>query len=390
MVILEKPYVSPYLARTLLDARAPVLDTPMARQALGPSAPLLSAEAFARKADGAGARLYSNSENAIGRLEGLGLDEAARATGLLKDKAAFRRLLAPSRPDYFFREAAYAELTDLDPAELHFPLVVKPSVGFFSLGVHVVERAEDWPETVAAIGRERAAMRAQYPEAVLDADRYILEARIDGPELAVDAYFDSEGAPVIVNILAHMFAGPEDVSDRVYVTSRTVMETWLAPVRVFLQDLGARAGLKDFPVHAELRADPELGLTPIEVNPLRFAGWCCTDVAEHAWGLNPYRVFLQGQRPDWGQVLDAARERAGDAVTAIVVADLPPDLDRERITGVDYDRFAAAFSDLLELRRMDYTAYSVMAFAFVQVPEGELGELEAMLGQDMRKYLHIE
>ena len=57
----------------------------------------------------------------------------------------------------------------------------------------------------------------------------------------------------------------------------------------------------------ELRRDASGRIRPIEFNPLRFAGWCCTDVSLFAWGFHTYGCFLEGARPDWDRVL-AGRE----------------------------------------------------------------------------------
>ncbi len=73
----------------------------------------------------------------------------------------------------------------------------------------------------------------------------------------------------------------------------------------------------------------------------------------------------------------------------MVVADIAPDVDRSRITGVDYESFGARFPGLLELRPVDYSAYSVFAFAFVETRQGEMAELEAMLGADLRAFLRM-
>ena len=68
--------------------------------------------------------------------------------------------------------------------------MVKPAVGFFSMGVHVVDSAEAWPGVVDEIEREVKAFAAIYPDQVLGLDRFVVEEVIEGEEFAVDAYFD--------------------------------------------------------------------------------------------------------------------------------------------------------------------------------------------------------
>jgi len=386
--ILEAPYVSDALAEAAATLGLPVLDTPAARAALASRGVTLLGDAEFAEAyrSTPGARLYANSENAIGwvaeHLADTGLPAAIEA---FKDKYAFRRMLEDLHPEVGFAGCTLAELREFDPTSIAAPFVVKPAVGFFSMGVHVVEDPAQWAEVVARIQHEAGALARIYPDAVLGLDRFVIEQVIEGDEYAVDAYFDSDGEPVIVNVLGHLFASASDVSDRVYITDTELVGRWREPFAEYLREVGRRADLRDFPVHAELRVDSVGRIAPIEVNPMRFAGWCVTDIARHAYGIDPYRAYLLDEAPDWAAI---SSECAG-TVTAAVIADLPSTLDRSTIASVDYEAFSTNFSDLRELRRVDYVTYPVFAFAFVQVPAGELGELQAMLGADMTRYLQL-
>ena len=388
MFILEEPYVSDLLATTVAELGLPVLDTPMARRRLrGPLAvPLCADDVFAAAASRAGARLYSNSENAIGWIaEHLARSDLPRKIGLFKDKIAFRELVADLYPDYRFFGLPLRGLRTFDPSRLRAPFIVKPAVGFFSLGVHVVESAAAWPAVVALIEREVEAFAAMYPDVVLGLDRFVVEEVIEGEELAVDAYFDADGAPVIIDIYAHLFVSADDVSDRVYLTSAETVARLGPPAVQFLAELGRRARLADFPVHAELRIDDAGRVAPIEVNPMRFGGWCATDLAHFAYGVNPYRCYLLGERPDWTRI---AAETAG-RTTALIVSDLPSSVALATIDAVDYERFAARFSRVLELRPTAFNRYPVFAFTFVDVPSNDLSELHAVLGADLREYVRM-
>jgi len=253
------------------------------------------------------------------------------------------------------------------------------------LAVHVVASADAWPSVVAEIEREVQAFASLYPEQVLRLDRFVVEEVIEGEEFAVDAYFDADGAPVLIDIYAHLFVSADDVSDRVYLTSAETVARLGPPALEFLAEVGRRAGLSDFPVHAELRIDDAGRVAPIEVNPMRFGGWCAADLAHFAYGVNPYRCYLLGKRPDWARI---AVETAG-RTTALIVSDLPSSVDLAAIDAVDYERFAARFSRVLELRPMDFNRYPVFAFTFVAVPSDDLSELHAVLGADLREYLQM-
>ncbi|EPY03461.1 ATP-grasp domain-containing protein [Magnetospirillum fulvum] len=386
MFILEEPYVSDLLVATIGALGLPVLDTPIARRRLTGRAESLIVDAatFAAAAAKPGARLYANSENAIGWIaEHLSDTDRPRMIELFKDKVAFRELVADLYPGYRFAACSLAELRGFDPNTIPFPFVIKPAVGFFSMGVHVVESVEAWRKAIDAIEHEASQFATLYPQQVLGLDRFIIEEVIPGEEFAIDAYYDTTGTPVLVNAYTHLFASANDVSDRVYYTNAETVARLGAPALDFLAEVGRRARITDFPVHVEMRIDAAGNAAPIEVNPMRFGGWCATDLASFAYGINPYRCYLRGETIDWSSIAAATTGRT----TAIVVSDLPNSVDLARIQSVDYDGFAARFSRVLELRPTDFNRYPVFAFTFVAVPSNDLGELQAVLGADLRTHL---
>ena len=388
MFILEEPYVSDLLVSTVCELGLPVLRTPMAERRLpGRLAALLCDDAaFSAAARRPGARLYSNSENAIGWIAAhLAGSDLPRKIALFKDKVAFRDLVTDLYPDYRYAGVPAEGLRAFDATRLRAPFIVKPAVGFFSLGVHVVESAVAWPAVVDEIEREVRALGHLYPEQVLDLDHFVVEEVIQGEEFAVDAYYDADGEPVLVNVYAHLFSSADDVSDRVYFTNAETVARLRPPAEEFLAEIGRRAGLADFPVHTELRIDAAGHVAPIEVNPMRFGGWCATDLAHFAYGIDPYRCYLLGERPDWTRI---AAETAG-RTTALIVSDLPTAVDLAAIESVDYEGFAGRFSTVLELRPTDFNRYPVFAFTFAEVPSDDLSELHAVLGADLREHLRM-
>ena len=54
---------------------------------------------------------------------------------------------------------------------------------------------------VAEIEREVEQFAAIYPDQVLGLDRFVVEEVIQGEEFAVDAYFDADGTPVLVDVV---------------------------------------------------------------------------------------------------------------------------------------------------------------------------------------------
>ena len=389
MVILEKPYVSEFLKSTLLELDCTVLDNESARECFVGSGRLLMAEEEAVRSYQQSPKqpVYSNSENAIdwidNHLDGAGLPEKIRQ---FKDKAAFRDLVQDLYPDFDYRTVAFEELDQVDVDSLPMPCVVKPCVGFFSLGVHMVESWEGWSEAVSAIRNEVEHIGAMYPEKVLELDSFIIEACVEGEEFAVDAYYDENGKPVIINILGHLFASSDDVSDRCYITSTEIVRTHHDDFHALLLAIGQRAALRNFPIHIEVRKDALGRVGVIEVNPMRFAGWCVTDLAYYAYGINPYRCFLKGERPDWEEI----EQRCDGKVYSMVLGDIDSSVDRGRIQSVDYDAFLSRFSKPLELRKIDFKKHPVFAFAFVEVDANQLGELEQVLHADFSIFFEMK
>ena len=388
MFILEKPYVSELLKETLTELKKPVLENNVAYQALqNTSIKLTNTKEFIEAYnEDIPQPLYSNSENAIDWIDNnLNSGDLPQKIRLFKDKSKFRDLVKSMYPDFFYRTVKFEELDTIKAEELPIPCVVKPSVGFFSLGVHMIESVEGWLKAVQAIQSEVDDIRTMYPAKVLELDNFIIEQCIEGEEFAVDAYYDAEGNPVIINILGHLFASSDDVSDRCYITSTGIITKHHDEFLDLLQEIGKRAELKNFPIHIEVRTDVRGNLGVIEVNPMRFAGWCVTDLAYYAYGINPYKYFMEGIKPDWDKISGCCDGK----VFAMVIGEIDSAVDRDKISSVDYDGFKANFSKPLELREIDYKEHPVFAFIFAEVAADNMDELKKMLHADFTKYLNF-
>ena len=187
------------------------------------------------------------------------------------------------------------------------------------------------PEGIKA---EVEEIRELYPAQVLDVENFIIEGNIEGEEFAVDAYFNSKGKPVVLNIFKHIFSSENDVSDRVYFTSKTVMETYREAVEDLLKEIGKLVGLRNFPLHIELRIGEDRRVQPIELNPMRFAGWCTTDIAYFAYGINTYRYFLEQLEPEWDKIL---ADKEGKNF-CLVMLNRPADLNLKEVKAFDYEK----------------------------------------------------
>ncbi|XPV76428.1 MAG: ATP-grasp domain-containing protein [Desulfovibrio sp.] len=393
MFILDKPFVSRQLVESAKNMCLPVLDTSVSRDLCGAHecelqylADDIFVEQFKNK-EGAARRLYCNSENSLAWIaDKLGDTELPAMVEACKNKVRFRELLQDVYPDFYFREILLDELKDVDPAELKYPFVIKPSVGFFSIGVHIVQSEDQWAGVRDALLRDAAAMNDEYPEEVVGSGSFIVEQIAEGTEYAMDAYYDENGEPVILNILKHDFASGDDVSDRLYYTSTEVMRENMEIFKTLLTQFGERAGLKNFPVHVEARVDENNYVVPIEANPMRFAGWCVTDLAGHAWGIDVYNHYLENIRPDWDELL---KDKDG-LLFAMMIGDLPADVRGKDVAKVDYAAFSARYEKVLELREINWQEYPVFAFVFTETRETHRKELDDMLRIDMNQFLELK
>ncbi len=389
MFILEKPYVSDLLKKTLIELNAKVLSNETAQTALLDSPLSLESEQDFIDSYKSNPKqpVYSNSENAIDWIDNnLTFNGLPQKIRLFKDKAAFRDLVKDLYPNFFYKTVAFEDIDSVNPADLPIPCVIKPSVGFFSLGVHMVESIKGWHDAVAKIKSEVEHIKTMYPAKVLELDMFIIEQCIEGEEFAVDAYFDGEGKPVILNIFGHLFASSDDVGDRVYITSTEIIKKWHDKFEALLAEIGKRTELKNFPLHIEIRGDEKGNLGIIEVNPMRFAGWCVTDLAYFAYEINPYKYFMQGLTPDWNEIF----EKNKDKVYAMIIADVDSSIDRTKIKKIDYEAFNSYFTKPLELRKIDYKIFPVFAFMFAEVEKDNMAELKNVLHADFSKYLVFE
>jgi len=157
MVILDFPYVSDYLQKTLIEANIPVIKTDSAVELnLSEKLNWISEEdAIEVFKNDPKLPLYTNSENAISWInKNLGFTEIPKKINLFKDKVRFRKLIKPLFPDYYFKEILLDDIEKLNKENLPYPLILKPAVGFFSLGVYKINTSDDWGKVLSRINNE--------------------------------------------------------------------------------------------------------------------------------------------------------------------------------------------------------------------------------------------
>ena len=390
MLLIDKPFASDFLIKTIKENNFPIIITEVSKSMISDESLnwISEKEAIERYKKEADLLLYSNSENAISWIEkNLSFSKLPSQIQLFKNKILFRELLKDAFPNYFFKGVQLSELSKIETATLKFPLILKPAVGFFSLAVHKVDNALEWQTVLANIEQEIESFKGMYPKEVVDVSDFIIEQYIEGEEYAVDCYFNKNGDPVVLNVMHHIFSSDKDVSDRVYSTSKEIIEKHKLKIEAFLKIVGEKAQLKNFPMHVEIRVDSNNTIIPIEINPLRFGGWCTTgDMSYFAYGFNSYEQFLYQKAPNW----NANFETRKDTLYSLIVLDNNSGINEKDIASFDYELLLKDFKKPLNLREVDFRKYAVFGFLFIETSKENKDEINTILASNLRKYITVK
>ena len=385
MFIIDKPYVSDLFKDTIIRNSYKLLKNEFAINDGHFSGDLMCDTQQMIKEFEAKELLYLNSENSIEWIAtNLANTSLPQYINVFKNKALFRDMIRKMYPDFYYQLLDLSELSNFDANSIRKPFIVKPAVGFLSLGVYTIYSNDDWANAVKAIEKEMIEVKNMFPKEVLNTSKFIIEEYIEGTEYAFDAYYDSEGNPVIVNILKHLFASAEDVSDRLYITSKSIINEFKDRFQSFLEAMGQILQIKNIPIHVEVRVNGD-SIVPIEVNPMRFAGLCTTDIAYYAYGVNPYEYFIERKKPDWESILKGKEGKT----YSIVILDKPRGIDANDIKDFDFDGVLKGFEKPLEIRRMDIKRYPVFGFVFAETRDENFAELESILKNDLTEFIKL-
>jgi len=385
MFILENPYVSKLMLETLQKNQFKVLANHIAKSFSAKyNLNLITPESMIEKpVTDKDFKVYSNSENSVNFI----LDNAPKSNladyiRVCKNKAEFRRRLKPVYPDFFFKEISVNELDTVDISDFPQQFIIKPSVGFLSMGVHKVTSHSQWKSTVSELKSEIKTFAQHFPKGVLDSSSFIAEEIIEGDEFAVDAYYDEHGKPVILNIFQHPFVSKEDVSDRVYISSAEIIRNNLKQFDTILEKIGKTLQMKNFPIHIEMiRQKSTADVIPVEINPMRFAGWCTTDLAYYAYGINIYEYFENNLKPDWNEIL----KDKNDKIFYFAMAEKSPDLKSTEIS-FNYKALEGFFSKTLDFRKIDYLQKPLFAIIFGETRSAK--EITDILKLDIKTFIN--
>lgn len=385
MFILDKPYVSEFLEKTLEKNKFPVLNTAAVKELVSNTGInyIDEEKAVKKLRNYKNPVLYTNSENSIEWIsKNLCFTDLPDKIALCKDKIKFRKIISKIYPDFYFKEVSFEDIKRIKPQDLKFPLVLKPAVGFLSFGVYMIYNDSEWNSTISILEEDIKKFKTIYPLNVVNTSTFIIEEMVLGEEFAVDAYYNEKGEAVILNIYKHPFCSEKDVSDRVYFTSKAIIEKYLKEFEQLLQKIGNAVDLKNFPVHIELRVNKE-NIIPIELNPMRFAGWCMTDIAYYAWGINVYEEYLHQTKPNWQNIL----ENSDENLYYVMFSDVSKDIKKEDIKSIDYDGLVRNIETPLEIRKIDYKIHPIYSIIFAKTPDEK--EITKILNIDVYKYINV-
>ena len=385
MFLIDKPFVSDFLIKTIKDNNYKIIATKVAKELVKDDslAWIAEEEAIALLKNNPEISLYSNSENALAWIDqNYGESELSSQLQVLKNKVKFRELIKELFPDFYFKQISIEEIQRWSDDEIQFPFVIKPAVGFFSIGVHIVENEKDWIKAKSELQPDK--LKSIFPENVLNTSTFIIEEFIRGEEYAIDYYYDNNGDAVLLNVLHHLFSSGTDTSDRVYSTSKAIIEKYKIDLEYFLSKIGKELHLKNFPAHAEVRIDENGKIIPIEVNPLRFGGFCTTaDLLGVTLGFNEYKCFCENKKPDWNTIFKGKENKT----LSVIILDNNSGIIPSDILRFNYSDLAKDFEKPVLIRELDINNYPVFGFAFIESTASNKKELNDILTSDLRKYI---
>ena len=298
MIILEKPFISETLLSLLEAEKISVLKNDVSEEYSAKYNLYLIDDEEAREACRRGERVYTISENALSWIFENHPDENLKESiRIIKDKSKFRDVCKKLYPDFYYKKINIKDLRDVDADSLPYPIVLKPAIGFLSIGVYTIENKEDWEKSLAEIYTNFDAKSSAFPVSVIEKTSFIIEEYIKGDEFAVDAYYDTMGEPVVLNIYKHPFVSEKDVSDRLYISSKSIYDKYLESFLTFLREINTVLKFKNFPFHIEFRISDRIN--PIEMNAMRFAGLCVNELSCHMYGYHSVKSYLDDLHPDY-------------------------------------------------------------------------------------------
>ncbi len=373
MFFLDTKYISPLLHETLLKNQFSLYDFRHQQFLRGEGQPLTK-------------RVMMNSENAFQTFETAyeeTFPQLVHTAKIFKDKIAFRKKLSAHYPHFYFQEVTLHTLQTMEYEALPYPLIVKPAKGYSSVGVFLLANATQFKETIAELYTTMANTVMPHDLPALAERAFLLESYISGQEYAIDMYFNEQAEPVILNLFTRTFKDANDMSDRVYYTSKETLQKALMPITTYLKTLQGVFDIPAMPLHIELRMDEDGTIIPIEINPLRFAGEGTTDLGFYAYDICSYDYFIEQKQPDWATII----EQMDEQLYAFTCASLDVTLQEDEIVAIDHERLKRQFYTVLNYRELPVMSHETFAVIFYKC--AHVDDFTPILQLDFTDYLYI-
>ncbi|MFD4820053.1 ATP-grasp domain-containing protein [Peribacillus butanolivorans] len=384
MIILNEPIVSPILLKVLEKQQIPVLEHGRWRNTLSSEKLNIQKDTEFFKSMEMGKRILTNSENGITLLGHFQPNSHEYIwSKLLKDKSQVRNLTKSLYPDFYFQETDLSIISDMDKKQIPFPVVIKPNIGYSSVGVHKVKNEQDWDIAVSHLKEDLLHSDGLYDSTVVGSQTVLIEEWIQGEEYAIDGYFNQDGEPIILNAFKRLFKDDYDTSDRIYYTSKIAVNEIYDDALQFMKKVQTVLPLRNYPVHFEIRKKGDR-VIPIEINPLRFAGAGTTDLGYHAYGMNMYEHYFLGTKPDWNRIL----EEMDDNIYSFFFAEVPLELNLEDVERINHIGLQNEFEHILEYRQLPFQNDRSMAIIFYR--SEDLNKNLKLLHLDLFPFLTIK
>ncbi len=224
--------------------------------------------------------------------------ERVKAIALLKDKYAFRKILAAIYPNFQYQCIQTHQIPDLQITQKS---VIKPVKGVFGTAVKIIDRDTDLAELAVALQTELTKSAQLFSPGVLSTTDFLVESYIEGEEYAVDMFYDFGGKAWIVNIYHHPLPSNPAYLHVIYYSSQAVFDRISAKAKQFFTELNRILGVTNLTIHGEFKFDGDR-LMPIELNALRYGGMGLGNLVFHALGVDPYACFAEDIEPDWQKI----------------------------------------------------------------------------------------
>jgi len=321
--------------------------------------------------------VYFNAEDCLSVINDLGNEKLKENINFFKDKFAFKKSIQDNYSEYFIAEVKKEDFNSFEVPEGK-DLIIKPCVGFHSVGIRRFSGKKEWNKIKSDVLSECEKYSSVFNENVLNNKKFLVEEYIEGKELACDFYFNSDGKPIILNISHHPFVDENDTRDLVYYTSRKLMQEHYGKLMEFLEFIASKKKIRNFPVHLEVRIKNNK-VYPIEANPLRFGGFGLSDLSFYAFGINSFEYFFNQKEPDWDMILLEDNRN----YYAFVVGQRPLNFNSEK-ESIDVKAYKETFNEILSYTEIDAGKYKFFSTVFTR--SENLNDLTKYLYMDFDKF----